>query len=449
MSHDASISTILSLLLLVSHLASAKILLIGKNTSLSFDDIESNFTPMIKRSDQGGVLYVAEPLDACSDLVNTVTVVNGTSVSPPYVLIIRGGCSFEEKIRNVQKAGYKAAIVYDYEDYGFLVSMAGNPSGVLIYGTFVSKATGETLKGYAGRTDFEVWLMPSFETSAWSIMAISFISLLAMSAVLATCFFVRRHRVRRRRILSLSGSDFPRMAKNLLRRMPITIFNGVCDEASTSISCAICIEDYRIGDKLRILPCHHKFHVGCVDLWLGQRRSFCPVCKRDARSISIDMPASEHTPLLSPSMTPTSSFLLSSPSTTPLQSSYELPISIRVDPSSPSTSMQPHTVPMYLSHSRSHTSFQNGSYRRSLAIPVSRSSADLRNAISQRSYNSPGQGSLPRSLHSRYTHILSPGNASRSWVVGSLTSQREFSVLQNDSRRCFAHFSSASSLPGC
>lgn len=192
-----------------------------------------------------------------------------------------------------------------------------------------------------------------------------------------------------------------------------------------------------------------EFHVGCVDLWLGQRRSFCPVCKRDARSISIDMPASEHTPLLSPSLTPTSSFLLSSPSTTPLQSSYELPIPIRTDPSSPSTSMQPHTVPMYLAHSRSHTSFQNGSYRRSLPIPVSRSSADLRNAISQRSYNSPRQGSLSRSLHSRYTHLLSPGNASRSWVGGSLMSQHEQSLHLNDSRSSFAHFSSASSLPGC
>lgn len=431
----ARASILILSLLLIPHLASAKVMLIGKNTSLSFDDIEANFTPLIKKSDQCGVLYVAEPLDACSSLVNTVTVEEeGSTTSPSYVLIIRGGCSFEEKIRNAQRAGYKAAIVYDNEDYGFLISMAGNPSGVVIYGTFVSKATGEILRGYAGRADMELWLVPSFETSAWSIMAISFISLLAMSAVLATCFFVRRHRIRRRRVRSLGGGEFHRMGVDTIRRLPATIFNGVCEEASTSISCAICIEDYRIGDKLRILPCNHKFHVGCVDLWLGQRRSFCPVCKRDARTINIDMPASpsERTPLL----TPTSSFLLSSsPSTSFSQSSYDIPSS--------STAMQPHTSPMYLPHSRSHTSFQSGSYRGSLPIPVSRSSVDLRNAVSRGSYNSP------RSVHSRYTHVLSPGNASTSWVVGSSSSQREHSLNINDSRRSLSHFASASSLPGC
>ncbi|CAN6808745.1 unnamed protein product [Brassica oleracea] len=427
----ARASILILSLLLIPHLACAKVMLIGKNTSLSFDDIEANFTPLIKKSDQCGVLYIAEPLDACSSLVNTVTVEEGSITSPSYVLIIRGGCSFEEKIRHAQKAGYKAAIVYDNEDYGFLISMAGNPSGVVIYGTFVSKATGEILKGYAGRTDIELWLVPSFETSAWSIMAISFISLLAMSAVLATCFFVRRHRIRRRRVRSLGGGEFHRMGIDTIRRLPATIFNGVCEEASTSISCAICIEDYRIGDKLRILPCNHKFHVGCVDLWLGQRRSFCPVCKRDARTINIDMPASpsERTPLLSPSLTPTSSFLLSSsPATSSFRSSYDIPSS---------------STTMYLPHSRSHTSFQSGSYRGSLPIPVSRSSVDLRNAVSRRSYNSP------RSVHSRYTHILSPGNASTSWVVGSSSSQREHSLNINDSRRSLSHFASASSLPGC
>ena len=37
--------------------------------------------------------------------------------------------------------------------------------------------------------------LPTYENSVWSIMAISFISLLVMSAILGACFFVRRHRI--------------------------------------------------------------------------------------------------------------------------------------------------------------------------------------------------------------------------------------------------------------
>jgi E3 ubiquitin-protein ligase RNF13 len=40
------------------------------------------------------------------------------------VLIVRGGCSFEEKVRKAQRAGFKAAIIYDNEDRGTLIAMA-------------------------------------------------------------------------------------------------------------------------------------------------------------------------------------------------------------------------------------------------------------------------------------------------------------------------------------
>jgi len=74
--------------------------------------------------------------------------------------------------------------------------VAGSSSGVHIYAVFVSKASGEELKKYSGQTDAELWIIATYENSAWSIMAISFISLLAMSAILAACFFVRRHQIR-------------------------------------------------------------------------------------------------------------------------------------------------------------------------------------------------------------------------------------------------------------
>ena len=135
--------------------------------------------------------------------------------------------------------------------------MAGNSAGIKIHAVFVSKASGEILSKYAGLTNVEIWLIPTFENSAWSIMAISFISLLAMSAVLATCFFVRRHRIRRERPRAPLVREFHGMSSRLVKAMPSLIFTAVLEDNCTSRTCAICLEDYCVGEKLRILPCCH------------------------------------------------------------------------------------------------------------------------------------------------------------------------------------------------
>lgn len=71
--------------------------------------------PSVKGPGKCGTLYIAEPLNGCSPLTNKVdTDKNGTS--SPFVLIIRGGCSFEEKVRRAQTAGFKAAIIYNCFD---------------------------------------------------------------------------------------------------------------------------------------------------------------------------------------------------------------------------------------------------------------------------------------------------------------------------------------------
>lgn len=58
-----------------------------------------------------GALEVADPLDSCSPLRNGF----GRNVSEGlvFVLIVRGNCSFEEKIVNAQSHGFGAVIVYD------------------------------------------------------------------------------------------------------------------------------------------------------------------------------------------------------------------------------------------------------------------------------------------------------------------------------------------------
>ncbi|XP_047080987.1 receptor homology region, transmembrane domain- and RING domain-containing protein 1-like [Lolium rigidum] len=410
---------------LMAQIGTANVVLMGNNLTFSFDDVEANFAPGVKGSGVNGIVYTAEPLNACGALTNKA--VKGPP--SPFALIIRGGCTFDEKVKNAQDAGFKAAIVYDNENSGVLVSMAGSSSGIQIYAVFISKVSGEVLKKFSGSTDVEVWIIPTFENSAWSILAISFISLLAMSAVLATCFFVRRHRIRRDRPRNQETREFHGMSSQLVKAMPSLIFTKVQEDNCTSSMCAICLEDYSVGENLRVLPCRHKFHAACVDMWLTSWRSFCPVCKRDAGAGISAPPASETTPLFSSAVhlpSPTSSFRSSvgaSPprpiSRRPSSQSVSRVYSVSGTPHSPNNTQRP--------------------YRNASAMSTSRSGADLSNMSSP----------LLRPLHLSSTHSLvgnhlsPPVNISYDSGYGSRSRHLSSSYISNSGYRSSSHHSVA------
>ncbi|TYI88802.1 hypothetical protein E1A91_D03G008800v1 [Gossypium mustelinum] len=127
-----------------SELASSNI--VFKPLSISLPDLPAKFA-IGNNTGVCGALEVADPLDACSPLRNDFG--SNQSDSIRFALIIRGDCSFEEKIRNAQNKGFSAAIVYDDKYSNNLVYMMVNPKGIKVLAVFVSKSAGEFLKDHA------------------------------------------------------------------------------------------------------------------------------------------------------------------------------------------------------------------------------------------------------------------------------------------------------------
>ena len=48
--------------------------------------------------------------------------------------------------------------------------------------------------------------------------------------------------------------------------------------------CAVCLEQYTVGDRVRHLPCLHSYHQSCIDRWLSASVE-CPVCRVDVNAL--------------------------------------------------------------------------------------------------------------------------------------------------------------------
>ncbi|XKL60743.1 hypothetical protein PGB90_007800 [Kerria lacca] len=245
----------------------------NQQISENFRSVTSKFGKPIPAEGFEGFAVYASPPEGCTNLAPP------PNISSAYthrwiVLMKRGTCDFINKVRNAQNSGYSLAIVHNNVSSGSLEPMqALNHSGIYIPSVFTSLQTGTLIKNYY-QFNNKVYLVidddSNFPFDINADLLIPFGVVVAVCFITMITFMVCKCIRDRRRAMR------HRLPTSSLRKIPIQKFS----KGSSYDTCAICLDDYIEGEKLRILPCSHAYHTKCIDPWLTRNRRVCPICKR-------------------------------------------------------------------------------------------------------------------------------------------------------------------------
>ncbi|PNF14580.1 hypothetical protein B7P43_G13281 [Cryptotermes secundus] len=266
---------------------------------MELKDAAAHFGESLPVEGLKGLVVLASPDEkACSDIKPP------PDSFPNYlgnwiVLIRRCGCSFEDKVRAAQNANYSAAIVHNVNSSELVPMSAKNPEGIFIPSVFVGAEAGMVLKeDYQYKDGYFVVINDEVPFNINTHLLLPFAIVVAICFLVMVVFMVvkciKDHRRQRRH----------RLPSSSLRKIPTAKFS----KGDPYETCAICLEDYQEGEKLRILPCAHAYHSKCIDPWLTRNRRVCPVCKRkvfaEGERVSeteSESDADDTTPLIRPS----------------------------------------------------------------------------------------------------------------------------------------------------
>lgn len=240
------------------------------NTIEYFDDLPAQFGPELPIDGFVGRLIYVTPHNAC----DIVAPPPPESDYPWIALIAREKCSFSQKVLNAQLANYSAAVVHNSDFNNGIIDMGGDEFAykVTIPSVFVGYDSGMKLAHRYNAThgDILIRLVEVGRNYNWSEYFIPMAIVVGCCIIFAIIFFVAKS------VSSYVGRRRARLSTRALRRIPTKKFK----KGDHYDTCAICLEDYEEGEKLRVLPCDHTFHTKCVDPWLTKRKKTCPCCKR-------------------------------------------------------------------------------------------------------------------------------------------------------------------------
>lgn len=180
-------------------------------------------------------------------------------------------CTFQEKVENAQASKYSGVIIYNYKD-DELIPMGGDAE-ILIPSVFLGKSDGEKILSHFSYPNLE-FVVRLTENAPFDINAY----LLPFAIVVGICFVIMLGIMVFKCVQDRRRERRHRLPKSSLKKIPTKKFQaGDEDHYET---CCICLDDYVLGEKLRILPCDHAYHVKCIDPWLLKNKRVCPQCRK-------------------------------------------------------------------------------------------------------------------------------------------------------------------------
>ncbi|KAI0039389.1 hypothetical protein FA95DRAFT_1504251 [Auriscalpium vulgare] len=305
--------------------------------------------------------WIVEPNVGCPSLCP----VGGNvpdSAEPWIALVQRGDCQFVDKAREAQRLGAKALVVGGDDpqlsgNADVLVGMfsPADASDVTIAATFIRYSDYMELyaliiasnTSHAGLKTLSL-LISSDYSWAWYSPIITFFSILFIPSSL-TFLTLLVHRIRAAR-----AAQRDRAPEDVVKNLPWRVWTGsgwekhegavpevVSFDTTTpgdltvdleagegpgpippaqttsaaaadddedpvwfmsQVECVICLENFARGDRVRVLPCKHIFHLDEVDDWLIHRKKLCPVCKADVTHPRPPVPHNEDSSVPTPEL---------------------------------------------------------------------------------------------------------------------------------------------------
>ncbi|XP_045443251.1 E3 ubiquitin-protein ligase RNF149 isoform X1 [Pipistrellus kuhlii] len=210
----------------------------------------------------------------------------GRAAAPWVTLVARGGCAFKDQVLAAARSNASAVVIYNEERHGNLTGPLAHAGTGNIVVIMVSYSKGKEILDLVQK-EIQVKMTIRVGTrhvqefiSGQSVVfvAIAFITMMIISLAWLIFYYIQRFLYTGSQ---LGSQSHRKETKKVIGQLPLhTIKHGEKGLDVDAENCAVCIENFKAKDVIRILPCRHIFHRVCIDPWLSDHHT-CPMCKLD------------------------------------------------------------------------------------------------------------------------------------------------------------------------